>query len=131
MATLINVLSGITGTGLLIAIVYYCAKKTAEIAISKVLEDYKSELSFDSKRREKSSLVAELLSEWVKKPMDKDKVNKLLWEASMWLPDDEAKSLNDLLAKQGDITTKQLIIKVRSVIQGDKTQLTPNDLTHF
>ena len=54
----IEVLGGI---GLLLAIIYFCSKKVAEIAISKALEDYKSELNFDVKRREKAALVAELL----------------------------------------------------------------------
>jgi len=63
--------------------------------------------------------------------MDKDKVNRLLWEASMWLPDDGAKELNNLLAHTGSITTKQVIIRARSIIQGKETNLTANDITHF
>ena len=126
-----GVLEILGGTGLLAAIVYFCSKKAVEIVIAKKLEDYKSELSFDAKRREKAALVAELLSEWVKQPMDKSKVHRLLWEASMWLPDQEAKDLNDLFAKKNKIKTKELIIKVRSIIQGQETELTANDITHF
>ena len=119
------------GTAALLAIFYYSAQKFAELAISKAVENFKADLSFDAKRREKAALVAELLSEWIKIPMDKDKTNRLLWEASMWLPDNEAKDLNNLLAHKGSVTTKQMIVNIRSVIQGKETSLTANDLTHF
>jgi hypothetical protein len=119
------------GTTLLIAIVYFCSKKVAEMAISKALEDYKAELTFDAKKREKAALVAELLSEWVKEPMDKDKVHRLLWEASMWLPDAEAKDLNSLLTNSGKISTKQMIVKVRELIQGNASTLKADEIVHF
>lgn len=126
-----GVLEILGGTSLLAAIVFFCSKKAVEIVVAKTLEDYKAELSFNATRREKAELVAELLSEWVKKPMDKNRVNRLLWEASMWLPDQEAKDLNDLFAHKNKKTTKELIIKVRAVIQGKETELTANDITHF
>lgn len=131
MDTIMQWIEKLGGAAVLLAIGYYSFQKVAEMAISKAVEDYKANLGFDAKRREKAALVAELLSEWVKKPMDKDKTNRLLWEASMWLPDSEAKDLNSLLAHKGSITTKQLIVRIRSVIQGKDTTFTANDLTHF
>jgi hypothetical protein len=131
MDTVMRWIEILGGAAALLAIVYYAAQKVAEMAISKVVEDYKAHLNFDAKRREKAALVADLLSEWLKKPMDKDKVNRLLWEASMWLPENEAKDLNNLLAHAGSITTKQMIVRIRSVIQGKDTILTADDITHF
>jgi hypothetical protein len=95
------------------------------------LEKIKSTLSFNAKKREESALVAELLAEWVSKPEKHKTVNKLLWEASLWLPDKETKELNNLLAHEGDITTKQMLVKIRKIIQGFDTTVTADDLTSF
>jgi protein subunit release factor A len=95
------------------------------------LEKIKATLSFNSKKREESALVAELLAEWVSKPETHKTVNKLLWEASLWLPDEETKELNNLLAHEGDITTKQMLVKIRKIIQGCETTVTADDLTSF
>jgi hypothetical protein len=119
------------GTLLLIGIVYFCAKKVAEMAVAKVFEDYKADLSFDAKMREKAALVAKLLSEWIRKPMDPVQVNRLLWEASMWLPDQEVKDLNRLLLNAGEKSTKDVIVAIRNVIQGKGTTVLASDITHF
>ncbi|OAN16478.1 hypothetical protein A3K86_10800 [Photobacterium jeanii] len=95
------------------------------------LEEIKSELSFSVKKREESALVAELLAEWVSKPTDKKHLNKLLWEATLWLPEQETKDLHNLLAHQGNITTKQMLIKIRKVIQGQESSIKADDLTNF
>lgn len=97
----------------------------------KQLEEIKAALNFNSKKREESALVAELLAEWVSRPEKHKTVNKLLWEASLWLPDKEAKELNNLLAHEGDITTKQMLVEIRKIIQGCETTVTADDLTSF
>lgn len=95
------------------------------------IEQLKVDLNFSVKKREEAALVAELLAEWVSQPEDRKTLNKLLWEASLWLPDEEALALNKLLAREGDITTKQMIIRVRKIIQGGETKVTADDLTSF
>lgn len=95
------------------------------------LENIKSDIYLCNQRKQQSAMVAELLAEWVKKSDDKSKLNKLLWEASLWLPDEEAKDINNLLACQGIITTKMMIIKIRKIIHGKDTTLTEEDITHF
>ncbi|MCL1058854.1 hypothetical protein L2729_12770 [Shewanella gelidimarina] len=95
------------------------------------LEEIKSVLSFNTKKREESAFVAELLAEWVSNPVDKKHLHKLLWEASLWLPDEETKELNNLLAHQGMTTTKQMLVKIRKIIQGKDTTVTADDLTSF
>lgn len=97
----------------------------------KKLEEIKTALSFSAKKREESAFVAELLAEWVSKPEDKRNLNKLLWEATLWLPDIETKEINNLLAHEGKITTKQMLIKIRKIIQGQETTVTADDLTSF
>ncbi len=95
------------------------------------IEQLKVDLNFSVKKREEAALVAELLAEWVNRPDDLKTLNRLLWEASLWLPDEEALEINNLLAHDGDITTKQMIIKVRKIIQGGETKVTADDLTSF
>ncbi|MGN2614743.1 hypothetical protein [Aliivibrio fischeri] len=95
------------------------------------LEQLKVDLNFSIKKREEAALVAELLAEWVSKPEDLKTLNKLLWEASLWLPDQETLELNNLLAHEGNITTKQMIIKIRKIIQNGETSVTAADLTSF
>ncbi|EKF9477937.1 TPA: hypothetical protein ACGFXZ_003804 [Vibrio cholerae] len=95
------------------------------------IEQLKVDLNFSIKKREEAALVAELLAEWISRPEDRKTLNKLLWEASLWLPDEEALEINKLLAHGGDITTKKMIIKVRKIIQGGETKVTADDLTSF
>ncbi|HAS6934015.1 hypothetical protein [Vibrio parahaemolyticus] len=95
------------------------------------IEQIKVDLNFSVKKREEAALVAELLAEWISCPEDRKTLNKLLWEASLWLPDEEALEINNLLAHEGDITTKQMIIRVRKIIQGGETKVTADDLTSF
>ena len=119
------------GVGLLILIVLACGSTLVKLVSAKVLKDYQASLNFSATKREKAALVAELLAEWVSFPEDKRKLNQLLWEATLWLPEKEAKELNDLLAHQGNITTKDLIVNIRSIIQEEKSNLTSNDITSF
>ena len=84
------------GVGLLILIVLACGSTLVKLVSAKVLKDYQASLNFSATKREKAALVAELLAEWVSFPEDKRKLNQLLWEATLWLPEKEAKELNDL-----------------------------------
>ncbi|WP_375320593.1 hypothetical protein [Aliivibrio logei] len=95
------------------------------------LEQLKVDLNFSIKKREEAALVAELLAEWVSHPEDQKILNKLLWEASLWLPDEETLALNNLLAHEGSITTKQMIIQIRKIIQDGETSVKAEDLTGF
>ncbi|AMC35358.1 hypothetical protein [Janthinobacterium sp. B9-8] len=95
------------------------------------LEQLKVDLNFSVKKREEAALVAELLAEWISQPEDRKILNKLLWEASLWLPDEETLALNNLLAHEGNITTKQMLIKIRKIIQNGETSITAEDLTSF
>ncbi|CAH7303217.1 conserved hypothetical protein [Vibrio chagasii] len=95
------------------------------------LEQLKVDLNFSIKKREEAALVAELLAEWVSHPEDQKILNKLLWEASLWLPDEETLALNNLLAHEGSITTKKMIIQIRKIIQDGETSVKAEDLTGF
>lgn len=48
----------------------------------------------------KAEIVAELLAEWQHKPTDYKKLRTLTYQAFLWLPDEIAKDLSDLLAHE-------------------------------
>lgn len=81
--------------------------------------------------RNKAALVAELLAEWGAEKFDPLKANRLLFECTLWLPDDEARQVNHLLAHRGDRDSRKILLAIRNVIQGEKTTLTVDDVTWF
>ena len=116
----------------ILSVIGFALKKLIDSAVNKSLERFKTELAFESKKREQSALVAELLAQWINQPMDKTLVNKLAWEASLWLPENEADQLNKLLAHDPKgPKTKEMLISIRELIQGCKTSLKANELVHF
>ncbi len=92
------------------------------------LEEYKIE----HEKRMKAQLIAELLSEWIAAPMDKKVMNKLTFEAFIWLPEDIATKLSATLShKAGAPTAKDLIVEVRKLILGKDDSITANSIIHF
>ncbi len=116
----------------ILSVIGFGLKKLLEITVNKSLEKIKAELAFETRKREQSALVAELLAQWINQPMNKNLVNKLAWEASLWLPENEADQLNKLLAHDPTgPNTKEMLISIRELIQGCETSLKAEDLVHF
>lgn len=88
------------------------------------LEVYKRELD----RKQKIELVAELLAEWIKHPngeqIPKDqrtKLNKLSFQASLWLPKELAVELNKALQLRPDAKSIfDILLFARSHLLGDE-----------
>lgn len=95
------------------------------------LEKLKSELAFQFFKRERAEQVAELLVEWMSRPEDRRRLNELAIKATMWLPDKEAKELNDLLAWKNGITAHQVISSTRRFVQDGASEIGPDDITLF
>ncbi|MEW6992634.1 hypothetical protein AADZ91_18395 [Colwelliaceae bacterium 6441] len=120
------------GAALIIGVVGFAFTKLLDMAVHKSLEEFKNELAFDNKRKEQAALVAELIAEWVKEPMDKTLVNKLLWEATLWLPEPEVEKLHKVFVLAEDApNTMQMLLDIRSVIQGTPTNLKAEKITYF
>ncbi|EID4382794.1 hypothetical protein LBY39_004585 [Vibrio parahaemolyticus] len=71
--------------------------------------------------RLKGEVVAELLAQWLRAEKDLDyyQLNKLAFQAFIWLPEDLAKDLSESLAhKVGSDDVRALVKKVRSHLQG-------------
>lgn len=92
------------------------------------LENYKIE----HEKRLKAQLLAELLSEWIAVPMDEKLMNRLTFEAFIWLPEDIATKLSATLShKAGAPTAKDLIVEVRKLILENDDAITANSIIHF
>ena len=82
--------------------------------------------------REKAILIAELLSEWNSDPTDRKKLNQLTWEASIWLPKDLLKKLNQRLRNiENAPNAFELVAETRKIILGDNEAIDVSDVTWF
>jgi hypothetical protein len=102
---------------------------TLKHTFDRKLED----LKFEIRQREQAAMMAELLSEWVaNNPPDKKRLNRLTWEASLWLPEDVARDLCATLNhKPGAKSVKELLIEVRKILKGPKDGFTAASIIHF
>ena len=83
---------------------------------------------FDQLQKEKSALIAELLASWIFEEFDRDKTNRLLFEASLWLPKGEAESLNKLFAHDTDAPKiREVLQSSRKIIHGKRDKMIAND----
>lgn len=121
------------GASALIAVVVYAVKLIVDISVKKSMEQLKADLSFEQKKREQAALVAEAIANWIAHPTEvKDikELQKLVWEATLWLPDDLAKDFNDMLTHK-EKTAKEMLVSVKSHIWQQETKLKPDDIVHF
>lgn len=94
----------------------------------KNIEKYKNELE----SRKKAELIAELLSEWLSFPDTQVKLNKLTFEAFLWLPDEIAKDLSNLLAhKENAPEVRDILLKIRKYLLNDNTNLESKEIIIF
>ncbi|WP_052035788.1 hypothetical protein, partial [Vibrio proteolyticus] len=80
-----------------------------------------AEVEHQREMRLKGEVVAELLAQWLRaeKELDYYQLNKLAFQAFVWLPEDLAKDLSESLAhKLGSDDVRALVKKVRSHLQG-------------
>jgi len=90
-----------------------------------------------NEKRLKSEMVAELLAQWIKKDYDVDELNRLTFKTFIWLPEELAKKLSNLLAHKEvlyngeEINVRTLIYEVRKIIHGKKDGLDKNDIIIF
>ena len=89
-------------------------------------------IKFEFKRREQAAIVAELFAEWARNPDDRTRLNQLAWETTLWLPDNLALEVNCRLANDPDAKgVKEILVEIKSLLQGKKSTLDPNKIVHF
>lgn len=82
------------------------------------LEEFKQEQLI----RYKAEIVAELIAEWLDKPEDIKRLNKLSFEAFIWLPDDICNELSKLLSHKSDAKPyRDVLIDTRKYLLKETT----------
>lgn len=84
--------------------------------------------------RLKSEIVSELLAQWIRKngKLDYHELNKLSFQAFIWLPKDIAEELSSSLAhKSGAQDLRVLIKKIRTYLQGSDDGFKSQDVIVF
>ena len=89
-------------------------------------------IKFEFRKREKAAMVASLFAEWIDRPKERKELNRLIWEVTLWLPDDLAREVNKRLNNAPDAKNiKEIIVDIKSLIHGRKSKLDPKDIVHF
>lgn len=92
------------------------------------------ELESQKEIRIKGEIVAELLAEWIRKNgnLDYYRLNKLSFQAFVWLPKELAEELSNSLAhKLGSQDVRVLIKKIRTHLQGEDDGFKSEDVIVF
>ena len=92
----------------------------------------KNTIEFEFKKREQAAMVASLFAEWIDRPNEHKELNRLTWEATLWLPDELAKEVNKRLVNAPDAKEmKEILVSIKGIIQGRKSSLNPAEIVHF
>jgi hypothetical protein len=103
-------------------------KSSIDAEYAKTLELFRYEL----RQREQSAIVAELIAEWGAMPSDRKRLNQLVMQASLWLPEDLARELNRTLNyAKGHKSAKEVLILIRHLIRGEVDGLNAEELVYF
>jgi hypothetical protein len=130
--TFSQLLTAIVSIGTLQALVSIWLKGRLEASLKHEYDRKLEDLKFEIRQREQAAMIAELLAEWVSKPMDTKHLNRLTWEASIWLPERIARDLCATLNHQpASKSYKDLIVEVRKILKGDQDGLTADQVIDF
>ncbi len=92
------------------------------------LEKFKNEI--ETKKR--AELIAKLLSLWLTHPEKQQELNRLTFEAFLWLPDEIAHDLSNLLAHSRNAPEmRSILLSVRKYLLDGKTDLDESDIIIF
>jgi hypothetical protein len=82
--------------------------------------------------KNRAALVSDLLSEWLSRPEDRTRLNRLTFEAFLWLPPDIADALSRRLANTPDAPdVRSIISDVRKYLLGRNDTLDPQKVIIF
>ncbi|MGI2068303.1 hypothetical protein [Shewanella sp. MF08487] len=122
-------LSSIIGSVSTVAVVggiaFFCRKWLLERIKASIKHEYDLkilELESQKEIRLKGEIVSELLAEWIRKEgfLDYNLLNKLSFQAYIWLPKDLAEDLSNSLAnKDGAKDVRLLLNDIRTYLQGE------------
>jgi len=130
------VISAITTSSVLALALAFILKKWIGARIEKSIEHaYNVRLEGireDIAVKNRAALVADLLSEWLSRPKDSTKLNRLTFEAYLWLPRNIADDLSRRLANQADAPdVRTLLGQVRKHLLGQGDTFDPQKINIF
>lgn len=138
----VEIITILAGTGITATLFIWLAGKWIGSRIdSSIKHEYdkrKAEYESELRRRERAQLVAELLAEWMSTPPDdamspdqRKKLNKLSFEATLWLPEEIASELSQVLQHDPRAPNMfDLLLQVRTHLSGPH-QLTIMNVTQW
>ena len=89
-------------------------------------------ITFEFKKREQAAMVASVFAEWMDRPKEQKDLNRLTWEATLWLPDDIAQEVNKRLRNAPDAKDlKEILVDIKGLIHGRKSKMNPMDIVHY
>lgn len=131
-------LAGSVSTVVLLGIVAFLARTWIEERLkASIKHEYDIKMhEFEHQReiRIKGEIVAELLAQWIRRngALDYYELNRMSFQAFIWLPPDIAKDLSDTLShKSQSVDLRALIKRVRTYLQGHDDQFNPSDVIVF
>lgn len=134
---LLGLLGSVSTVTLLGIVAYLCRSWLIERLKASIKHEYDLKmLEVESQKeiRLKGEIVAELLAEWIRKgqKLDYHQLNKLSFQAFIWLPKDLAEELSNSLAhKPGSQDVRQLIKNIRTYLQDEDDGFKSKDVIIF
>jgi len=93
---------------------------------------YQARIDQQQEVRQRAALMADLLSSWLKTGTDRDELNRLSFEAFLWLPEEIANDLSNTLAHNPRApSVRDLIIKTRQHLLGSQDSLISSKVIVF
>ncbi|MCB4762034.1 MAG: hypothetical protein LGB78_04385 [Sulfurovum sp.] len=121
-----------TSTVSIIGVIMFLSKKWF---IKKLQHEYDKKLSAIQHDREvslKAELIADLLSEWISKDVDYQRLNDLSFKAFLWLPAEIANDLSASLSHREDAPDVRVLIdKVRKHLLGSADKFESSSIIVF
>src|SRR5690606_25305893 len=106
--------------------------KKIQYAVKLRYEKQLEEVKYSHTIKQKASLIAELIAEWLSKPEDRKHLNKLTFEAFLWLPKDIASDLSNLLSHKSESkSVREIIVSVRKYLLEEADGLDAREVIVF
>jgi hypothetical protein len=107
-------------------------KARFESSIRQVYDKRLEEFRLQFKQREQAAVIAELLAEWSSGQYDPKRLNRLIWEASLWLPAETVAEISKVVRNSPDARpVKQLLVEVRGHIKGKQDGVGASQIVQF
>lgn len=124
--------------GVLIWLFKLSIKKIVESSVDHEYEKLSLEYKNQLEIRSRAQLIAELLAEWMSTPIDggmtsdqRKQLNKLSFEASLWLPEEIARDLSKVLQLQSNAPNQfDILLRVREYLSGPH-KLNSSEITQW